>query len=323
MKAICLMLMPVLGLAFATTKVEAQTWPTKPLRAIVPVAAGSTTDIVPRLVFEQLSRRLDQKIIVENRTGAGGTIGAAFVARAEPDGYTLLAHGGAHTIAPALYPSLTYHPAHDFAAVVPLGTSPNVLVVSPASGFKTIRDFVAAAKAKPGGVHFSSVGMGTATHLSAERFRLSAGVETTHVPFRGGAEAMSEVVAGRIDFFFGPVGIVLPNVRAGTLSALVVNGAKRAAALPDVPTTLEAGFADAEYASWFGLFLPRKTPRDIIDKLSRETLNVLQEPHMQDRLATTLGLDLMIMAPGEFDAYVLKEIAVNAALAKAAGLKPE
>jgi tripartite-type tricarboxylate transporter receptor subunit TctC len=152
---------------------------------------------------------------------------------------------------------------------------------------------------------------------------LSAGVEATHVPFRGGAEAMSEVIAGRIDFFFGPVGIVLPNVRAGKLTALVVNGAKRAAALPDVPTTSEAGLADAEYASWFGLFLPGKTPRDIVDKLNRETLNVLQEPHMQDRLANTLGLDLMIMTPGEFDAYVLKEIALNAALAKAAGLKTE
>jgi tripartite-type tricarboxylate transporter receptor subunit TctC len=321
MRAICLL--AALGLAFATTKVEAQTWPTKPLRAIVPVAAGSTTDIVPRVVFEQLSRQLGQKIIVENRSGAGGTTGAAFVAKADPDGYTLLAHGGAHTIAPALYPNLSYHPAHDFAAVVPLGTSPNVLVVSPARGFKTVDDLVAAAKARPGGFNFSSVGVGTATHLSAERFRLSAGVEATHVPFRGGAEAMSEVIAGRIDFFFGPVGIVLPNVRAGKLTALVVNGANRAAALPDVPTTSEAGLADAEYASWFGLFLPGKTPRDIVDKLNRETLNVLQEPHMQDRLANTLGLDLMIMTPGEFDAYVLKEIALNAALAKAAGLKTE
>ena len=257
MKPMCLML-STLGLAFATMEVDAQTWPTKPLRAIVPVAAGSTTDIVPRVVFEQLSRQFGQSIIVENRTGAGGTTGAAFVAKADPDGYTLLAHGGAHTIAPSLYPKLSYHPAQDFAAVVPLGTSPNVLVVSPARGIKTVGDFVAAAKAKPGGFNFSSVGVGTATHLSAERFRFSAGVEATHVPFRGGAEAMSEVIAGRIDFFFGPVGIVLPNVRAGTLAALVVNGAKRATALPDVPTTLEAGFADAEYPSWFGLFCRRR-----------------------------------------------------------------
>jgi tripartite-type tricarboxylate transporter receptor subunit TctC len=322
MKPMCLML-STLGLAFATMEVDAQTWPTKPLRAIVPVAAGSTTDIVPRVVFEQLSRQFGQSIIVENRTGAGGTTGAAFVAKADPDGYTLLAHGGAHTIAPSLYPKLSYHPAQDFAAVVPLGTSPNVLVVSPASGIKTVGDFVTAAKAKPGGFNFSSVGIGTATHLSAERFRFSAGVEATHVPFRGGADAMSEVIAGRIDFFFGPVGIVLPNVRAGTLAALVVNGAKRAAALPDVPTTLEAGFVDAEYPSWFGLFLPAKTPRGIVDKLHRETLKVLQEPQMRERLATTLGLDPMVMTPNEFDAHVLKEIAINAVLVKAAGIKPD
>ena len=322
MKPMCLML-STLGLAFATMEVDAQTWPTKPLRAIVPVAAGSTTDIVPRVVFEQLSRQFGQSIIVENRTGAGGTTGAAFVAKADPDGYTLLAHGGAHTIAPSLYPKLSYHPAQDFAAVVPLGTSPNVLVVSPASGIKTVGDFVTAAKAKPGGFNFSSVGIGTATHLSAERFRFSAGVEATHVPFRGGADAMSEVIAGRIDFFFGPVRIVLPNVRAGTLAALVVNGAKRAAALPDVPTTLEAGFVDAEYPSWFGLFLPAKTPRGIVDKLHRETLKVLQEPQMRERLATTLGLDPMVMTPNEFDAHVLKEIAINAVLVKAAGIKPD
>ena len=155
----------------AATDADAQTWPTKPLRAVVPFAAGSSTDIVPRIVFEQLSQQLGQTIVVENRTGAGGTIGAAFVAKADPDGYTLLASGSAHTIAPALYPKLSYHPARDFAAVVPLGISPNVLVVSPAKGFKTVGDLVAAAKARPGALNFSSVGVGTATHLSAERFR--------------------------------------------------------------------------------------------------------------------------------------------------------
>ena len=192
----------------------------------------------------------------------------------------------------------------------------------PARGFKTVGDFVAAAKAKPGALNFSSVGVGTATHLSAERFRVSAGVEAVHVPFKGGAEAMTEVIAGRIDFFFGPVGLVLPHVREGKLTALVVNGAKRAAALPDVPTTLEAGFADAEYPIWFGLFLPAKTPRDIVDKLHRETLKALQAPKVRDKLAA-LGVDPMVMTPTEFDAHVEKEIAVNAALVKAAGIKNE
>ncbi|MGA9951061.1 MAG: tripartite tricarboxylate transporter substrate-binding protein, partial [Xanthobacteraceae bacterium] len=207
MKAICLMLMTVLGLGAAALQAKAQAWPTKPLRAIVPYGAGSTTDIVPRVVFDQLSSQLGQSIIVENHPGAGGTIGSAFVAKADPDGYTLLVNSSAHTISPALYPNLSYDPARDFAAVIPLGVSPNVLVVSPSKGFKTVGDLVAAAKAAPGALTFSSVGIGTATHLSAERFRASAGIKVVHVPFKGGAEAMTEVMAGRVDFFFGPVGL--------------------------------------------------------------------------------------------------------------------
>ena len=322
MKPIHLMWLSALGIGFVTMEAEAQTWPTKPLRVIVPVAAGSTTDIIPRVVFEQLSPQLGQTIVVENRTGAGGTIGAAFVAKADPDGYTILAHGSAHTIAPSLYPNLSYHPARDFAAVVPFGISPSVLIVSPAKGFKAVADLVAAARAKPGALTFSSVGAGSATHLSAERFRTSAGVEVLHVPFRGGAEAMSEVIAGRVDFFFGPVGLVLPQVREGKLAALVVNGEKRSAALPDVPTTREAGFADAEYPIWFGLFLPAKTPRDIVDKLNSETLKALKTPKVREKLFA-LGLDAMVMTPTEFDAHVQKEIAVNAALVKATGIKPD
>ncbi len=259
---------------------------------------------------------------MENRTGAGGTIAAAFVAKSDADGYTFLVHSVAHTIAPSLYPKLSYEPARDFAAIIPLGVSPNVLVVSPAKGFKNIGDLVAAGKAKPGSLTFSSVGVGTATHLSAERFRASAGMEAVHVPFRGGPQAMSEVMAGRVDFFFGPAGLVLPHVREGKLVALAVNGAQRSAALPDVPTTGEAGFANAEYPIWFGIFLPAKTPRDIVDKLHRETLKALQVSQVREKLAG-LAVDPMIMTPTEFDAYVEREIAVNAALVKMAGLKPE
>ena len=213
MKPIYLVILPAVGFALATIDVRAQTWPTKPVRVIVPVAAGSTTDIVPRAVFEQLSLQLGQPIVVENRSGAGGTIGTAFAAKSDPDGYTILAFGSAHTISPSLYSNLSYDPARDFAAVVPLGISAAVMVVSPAKGFRTVGDVVAAGKAKPGALNFSSVGIGTATHLSAERFLSSAGVVAVHIPFKGGAEAMSEVMAGRIDFFFGPVGLVLPHVR--------------------------------------------------------------------------------------------------------------
>ena len=320
MNPMWLTLVPVLGLGLATMDARAQTWPTKPLRAIVPVGAGSTTDIIPRVVFEQLSAQLGQSIVVENCAGAGGTIGSGFVAKADPDGYTILAHGSALTISPALYPNLGYDPARDLVAVVPLGIMANVLVVPPAKGWKTIGDLVAAAKANPGALNFSSVGVGSATHLSAERLRRSAGVEVAHIPFKGGAEAMTEVIAGRIDFFFGPVPLVLPQIREGKLAALAVNGSKRAGALPEVPTTLEAGIANAEYPIWLGLFLPAKTPREIIDKLNRDTLKALQEPKVRDKLAA-LGVDPMVMTPSEFAAYVEKEIALNAALVKAAGLK--
>ena len=321
MRSTCLTaLLPLLAVGWTTLEAHAEPWPTKPIRAIVPFAAGSTTDIVPRVVFDQLSAQLAQAIIVENRAGAGGTIGSTVAAKADPDGYTLLAHGSALTIAPALYPDLAFDPARDFAAAIPLGISPGVLVVPPDRGWKTVADLIRAAKARPGALNFSSVGVGSATHLSAERFRHSAGVDAMHVPFKGGAEAMTEVIAGRIDFFFGPVGLVLPNVREGKLRALVVNGVERSSALPDVPTTLEAGVPNAEYPIWFGLFLPAKTPRDIVDKLHSETLKALQSTQVRGKLAA-LGVDPMPLSPADFAAYVQKEISTNAALVRAVGLK--
>ena len=312
-------LLALLGFALAAPQVAAQTWPAKPLTAIVPYGAGSTTDIVPRLVFDQLSSQLGQHIVVENHPGAGGILGAAVVAKSNPDGYTMLVNSSAHTISPSLYPNLSYDPARDFAAVIPLGISANVLVVSPAKGWKTVGDFVAAARARPGAMNFASVGVGSATHLSAERFVHSAGIKAVHVPFKGGAEAMTEVIAGRIDFFFGPVGLVLSHVQEGGLAALVVNTASRSSALPDVPTTKEAGFSDAEYPIWFGVFLPAKTPRAIVGKLHGETLKALQSPKVKEKLAS-LGVDPMVMMPAEFQALVEKEIDTDAALAKAAGL---
>jgi tripartite-type tricarboxylate transporter receptor subunit TctC len=312
----------LLLLSLAAFDVSSQGWPAKPIRAIVPVGAGSSTDIVHRLVLEQLSAQLGQPIVVENRVGAGGTIGSGVVAKAQPDGYTLLAHGSAHTIAPALYRSLPYDPARDFAAVAPVGISPSVLVVSPASGMKTAADLVTAAKARPNALNFSSVGIGTATHLSAERFRSSAGVQAVHIPFKGGAEAMTEVIAGRVDFFFGPVALVLPHIREGKLAALAVNTDKRSAALPDVPTMREAGFRDAEYPIWFGLFAPARTPREIVEQLNRETLKALQAPRVREKLAS-LGVDPMPMSPDEFAAHVEREVALNTALAQKAGLKAE
>lgn len=311
-----------LVVTLAALDAAAQAWPTKPIHVIVPVGAGSSTDIVHRLVLEQLSLQLGQPIVVENRVGAGGTIGTAAVAKAPRDGYTLLGSGSVHTIAPALYKSLPYQADRDFMAVVPIGISPVVLVVSPAKGLKTAADLAAAARARPSALNYSSVGIGTATHLSAERFQASAGMRAVHIPFKGGAEAMTEVIAGRVDFFFGPVALVLPQIREGKLVALAVNTDRRSTALSDVPTTREAGFQDAEYPIWFGLFAPAGTPREIVDRLNRETTKVLHMPAMRDKLAA-LGVDLMPMSPDGFTAHVEREIALNAALVQKAGLKAE
>lgn len=287
-------------------------WPTKPIRAIVPFTAGSGTDVIAHVVLDQLSIQFGQSIVVENRTGAGGTIGAAAVAKADPDGYTILVNSSALTIAPSVYPNLTYDTARDLSPVVPLGISPNVVVISPSRGIKTIHELVATGKAKPGSISFASGGVGTNTHLSAERFRLSAGFDAVHVPFKGGPEAITEVMAGRVDFFFSPVGIVISQIREGILLALAVNGRKRASALPDVPTTLEAGFADSDYPIWWGLFVPAKTPRDIIDKLHRETLKALEVPKVQEKRAL-LGIEPMVMTQAEFETHFRNEISVNAA----------
>ena len=298
----------------------AQPWPSKPIHAIVPFAAGSATDVVPRAVLEPLSAQLGQPIVVENRGGAGTTIGAAIVAKAEPDGYTVLATSSAHTLVPTVYPNAPYDTATDFAAVVSLGSSPNVLVVSPSKGFKTAHDLVAAAKAKPGSFNFASAGVGTATHLSAERFRMAAGIEAVHIPFRGGAEAITEVLSGRADFLFTPVAIALPQISAGNLVALAVSSAKRAALLPDVPSVLEL-FPNSDYPFWIGIFMPAKTPRDFIEKFHNEAVKTMQLPNVKERLET-LGMEPMPLTPAEFNARVRAEIGTTGALAKAAGLKP-
>jgi tripartite-type tricarboxylate transporter receptor subunit TctC len=312
------LLVSCLVLLFCRGDALAQTWPSKPIRAIISFAAGSATDVIPRVVFEPLSARLGQPIVVENRGGAGTTIGAALVAKAEADGYTLLATSSAHTLVPTVYPSAPYDTAADFAAVASLGSSPNVLVVSPEKNFKTAQDLVAAAKARPGSFNFASAGVGSATHLSAERFRMAAGFEAVHIPFRGGAEAITEVLAGRADFYFCPLGTALPQVREGKLLALAVSSPKRAALLPDVPSVVEL-FPNSDYAFWIGVFMPAKTPRDIVDQFHREAIKTMQLPNVKERLET-LGMDPMPLTPAEFDAQVRAEIASTGLLAKAAGL---
>ena len=300
----------------------AQAYPTRPIRAIVPSGAGSAVDVIPRVVFDQLSQQLGQPIIVENRPGAGVTIGATAVAKAEPDGYTILATASALTIAPLVYKTLSYDTVRDLSGIVVLGSVPNVLVTSPEKGLKTIQAFVAAAKAKPGSFNYVSVGVGSATQISAELFRIRAGIEATHVPMKSGPEAITEILSGRADFYFCPLNTALPLVRSGKLLALVVSGSNRAPELPEVPTTSEAGFRDADYLFWVGLLAPSRTPRAIINKLHDETSKALQTASVRDKLAA-VGVAPMPITPDEFDARIKEEIASNATLVKAAGIQPE
>jgi len=311
----------VAWLALSPSLALAQAWPSKPIRVIVPFAAGSFTDVLPRVVLDQASTRVKQPIVVENRGGAGGTIGTGAVAKAEPDGYTLLATSSAHTITPAIYPNLPYDTANDLSGVASLGLSPLVMIIAPSKGFKTVQAFVAAAKAKPGSINFASAGVGSATHLGAERFIASAGFEATHIPYKGGPEALTDVIAGRADFYFCPLGTALPQIRSGTVLALAVSTPKRATSLPDVPTTLESGYVDSDYSFWVGVFAPSKTRRDVIDRVHDELQQAMTAPNVQKRLGE-LGVEPMPMTPKEFDALVQKEIVTSAALAKAAGLKP-
>ena len=299
---------------------RADVWPKdKPIRAIVPFSAGSSVDILGRIVLDPLSRQLGQTIVIENRGGAGGSIGSAQVAKAEPDGYTLLINAAAHSAAPAAFPNITYDPAKDFAGVAMFGVVPNVFTVAPASGIKTLQELAAKAKAS-GIMTFSSAGVGSATHWAAERFLVSAGLKATHVPFRGGPEALTEVMTGRVDFCCIGIPATLPLILDGRLRPLAVSTLKRSKALPDVPTTLEAGFKDSDYMFWNGILVPAKTPRAIVERLHAETMKALDLPAVQAKLAPQ-GVEPLPLKPAEIDAMIAREIASNLALAKAAGLK--
>jgi tripartite-type tricarboxylate transporter receptor subunit TctC len=299
---------------------HAETWPSRLIKAIIPFGAGSATDVVPRLVFDHLSNELGQSIVVENRPGAGGTVGTAAVAKAEPDGYTVLAHSSALTIAPAIFSNLTFDASRDLAGALMIGSSANVMIVPASRPWKTIQDFIADAKAKPGSISFGSVGIGSATHVSAEKFRLAAGIEATHVPYRGGAEVIADLIAGRVDFYFCPLATALPLIHAGQVRALLVSTPKRVAELPDVPAPPELGLKNADSTIWFGVFMPAKTPREIIGKFHDAGVKVLAEPAMQQSLKQ-LGVDPLPMAPSEIDDLVKRETASNMEVIKAAGIK--
>jgi tripartite-type tricarboxylate transporter receptor subunit TctC len=298
----------------------AQAWPNKIVRVVVPFTAGSSLDVIARIVCGYLSPELNQTIVVENRGGAAGSIGAAIVAKADPDGYTILAHASAHTLAPAIYAKLPYDASADFSGVISFGTVPNVLVVNPSKGFKTVQEFVAAAKAS-GEFTYASAGIGSTTHWAAERLRASAGFKGVHIPYKGGLDALTEVFAGRVDFACMGLSSALSFIQNKQLVALAVSTPNRSKALPDVPTTLEAGYKDSDYNYWNGFLLPAATPRPIVEKLYETTKKVLAQPDVMEKFVPQ-GIEPMPVTPTEFDAIIKKEIADNKALVKAIGLTP-
>jgi tripartite-type tricarboxylate transporter receptor subunit TctC len=305
---------PTLALAQAA-------YPTKPIRVIVPFAAGSTTDIIARAITDKMAASLGQQLVVENKGGASGTIGQALVASAEPDGYTIMVHSSSHTVSPSTFAKLPFDTLTAFAGVTPISATPNVLVIAPSKNIKTVGELVAAAKSNAAGLNFASAGQGSATHLNAEKFKLAAGINATNIPFKGSAEAVSEVLAGRVDYYFSPIAPVIGQIRSGALVPLAVGSSRRASALPDVPTTAEAGVAGSEFNFWIGMMVPAKTPREIVNRLNAEVVKALAQPEVKERFLQ-LGADAWTMPPEQFDAYIKAEVTSNATLVKAAGLAP-
>lgn len=296
-------------------------YPNKPIRVIVPFAAGSTTDIIARAITDKMGQSMGQTLVVDNRGGASGTIGQQAVATAAPDGYTIMLHSSSHTVSPSTFAKLPFDTLGDFAGITPVATLPNALVISPSKNIKTLKELVAAAKAKPGTINYASAGQGSATHLNAEKFKMAAAIDATNIPFKGSADAVTEVLSGRVDYYFSPIAPVIGQIKEGHLVALAVGSPKRAAALPDVPTTAEAGVPGSEFNFWIGMMAPAKTPREIVNRLHDEVVKALATPEVKDRFLK-LGADAWTLTPQQFDAYIKDEIVSNAKLVKAAGLSP-
>jgi tripartite-type tricarboxylate transporter receptor subunit TctC len=309
--------------AFAPQPAAAHgSYPTKPVRVIVSFTAGSATDIVGRVVGAKLSEYWGQPVIVENRSGAGGSIGSNAVAKAEPDGYTLLINSSAHTVNPAIFANLPYDTIKDFTDIVPLAVQPNVLVVGANSPYKTLTDLIGFAKANPGKLNFGHAGIGSGTHLNTEKLLTQAGATATVVPFKGTPEVVQAIFSGSVDCYWVPISAGLSNIRAGKLRPLAVSTAKRNPQLPDVPTTAEAGVKGAETALWFGVWGPAGMSRELVGKISADVRKALADQGVREKLIN-LGNDPLDMSPQTFTAFIREEIDVNKRILAAAGVKPQ
>jgi tripartite-type tricarboxylate transporter receptor subunit TctC len=300
-----------------------EAWPSKPITYVVPFPAGGTTDTLARLISQKLGPALGTTIVVENRAGAGGNIGSDFVAKAAPDGYTIL--GGtisSHAINATLYPKLPYDPLKSFAPITLIGTNANVLVVAASSPYQSVKDLVDASKAKPGSLSFASAGNGTSQHLSGELFKSIAGIDIVHVPYRGSAPAIQDVMGGQVPFMFDTSVVAAPFIESGKVRALAVTSAKRAAQWPNVPTMAESGVANYEIVSWQAIFAPAGTPPAIVQRLHTEIAKIIKSADMQERFAK-LGLDPSGMTPAELAKFQASEITKWAAVIRAGNIKIE
>jgi tripartite-type tricarboxylate transporter receptor subunit TctC len=300
----------------------AQTYPSKPIKIIVPFTPGSATDVMARIVGERLNAAWGQPVVVENKPGAGGTIGIRDTARAEPDGYTLAVVSSGHAVNHVLYKDLGYDTLKDLASVAMLGSLPSVLIVPPTLPVNSVKELVAMLKAKPGQYNYATAGVGSGAHVSTEKFNVAAGVKAVHVPLKGTPPILAETMAGRVEYAMVPAVSGMGPVRDGKVKPLAVTTSKRVAALPNVPTLGEAGFPEGESTFWLALLAPVKTPQDIIAKVNAEVTRALKSQEMVERLAK-LGTEPMLMSPAEADAFIRREYNELGAVMRAAGLSPQ
>ena len=308
--------------ALAAFALQAQAWPDKPVRVIISFTPGSATDIVGRVLSAKLSEYWGQPVVAENRAGAGGSVGSAAVAKADPDGYTLLINSNAHCVNPAIYAKLPYDTTKDFVDIAPLAIQPNVLTVRPDGPYKTLMDLVNAAKSKPGVLNIGHAGIGSGTHLNTEKFLAAANIKMLQVPFKGTPEVIAAMFSGDVHAYWAPIGPVMGPIRGGKLRPLAVSTAKRNAQLPDVPTTAEAGVKGAEAPLWFGLWGPAGMPADVVNKINADVRKALSDPTVQERLVKG-GNETMDMSPQEFARMVRSQIDDYTRVLKAAGVKPQ
>ena len=300
-----------------------ENYPDRPIRLIAPFVPGGPTDIVARLVAQKMGENLKQTVVVDNRGGAGGSVGMQLAASAAPDGYTLvLGSSGNLAVNPALDPNLPYHPLKDFQPITQTTSGPQILVVPVSLPVKTVQDLIALAKAKPGQLNYASGGSGTTTHLGVELFKIAAGVNLVHVPYKGTGQALTDVITGQVQMMMSSALPALPHVKSGKLRGLAVTSAKRAAVYPELPTLSESGLQGFETTSWHGMLLPARTPRAVSERVHAELVKALHAPDVKERFAT-LGMDTVGSSPAEFTAYIQSEARKWAKVIKTIGIKPQ